>query len=231
MNRNWFGYILAASILTPAPLMAQGQNQGQLKQILAEMNTASEHFRSASASFNADLYTAVVQEHEAQNGTIAFRRKGGSTEMGLRINSEGGQPTDRELVYKGGRLDYYEPNLHQETIYPASKSYESFLTIGFGGSGRDLASQWQITFEGMEMMNGVQVAKLNLVSNDPKVRNNFSHIMLWIDPQKSLAYKQEIFMPSGDTRTVTYSDVKYNTSLPSSMFTIHVAPGTKKIVK
>ena len=80
-------------------------------------------------------------------------------------------------------------------------------------------------------MDGRRVAKLDLVSDDPKVRNNFSHITIWMDPEKSLAYKQELFMPSGDTRTVTYTDVHYNTALASSMFTIHVAPGTKKIVK
>ncbi len=233
MNRNWFGYVIAASMLATAPLMAQAsaQNTAQLKQILSQMDAASAHFRSASASFDADLYTAIVQQHEAQAGTIAFRRERNGTEMMVHITSEGGQPTDRELVYKHGQLDYYEPNLKQETIYSAGNNYESFLTIGFGGSGHDLAAHWHITFEGMETLNGVKVAKLDLVSDDPKVRNNFSHITIWIDPQKALAYKQELFMPSGDSRTVTYTNVHYNTSLPSSMFTIHAAPGTKKIVK
>jgi outer membrane lipoprotein-sorting protein len=233
MKRNWIGYLLAASLLAPAPLMAQAgsQNQAQLKQILSEMNAASAHFRSASASFHADLYTAIVQQHEPQTGTIAFRRERSGTEMMVHITSEGGQPANRQLVFNHGRLDYYEPNLKQETIYSAGNSYESFLTIGFGGSGRDLAAHWHITLEGTETLNGAKVAKLDLVSNDPKVRNNFSHITIWIDPAKSLAYKQELFMPSGDTRTVTYTDVRYNKPLSSSMFTIHAAPGTKKIVK
>jgi outer membrane lipoprotein-sorting protein len=233
MKRNWMGYVLAASLLAPAPLMAQepAQNQAQLKQILSEMDAASAHFRSASASFHADLYTAIVQQHEPQAGTIAFRREHGGTEMMVHITSEGGQPANRQLVFKHGQLDYYEPNLKQETIYSAGNNYESFLTIGFGGSGRELAAHWQITLEGTGMMNGVKVAKLDLVPKDAKVRDNFSHITIWIDPQKSLAYRQELFMPSGDTRTVNYADVHYNKPLPSSMFTIHAAPGTKKIVK
>lgn len=234
MRKNWMVCLLAACLLAPASLLAQSSQSAQLSKVLDEMNVASEHFRSAAASFSADTYTAVVQQHEEQDGTIAFRREGPSIEMKLDVTSEGGQPANRKLLYKDGVLDYYEPNLKQETIMRAGKkrqTYESFLTIGFGGSGRDLANAWHVTFEGMETLNGVNVAKLNLVSDDQSVRDNFSHILIWIDPLRSIAYKQEFFMSSGDTRTVTYSKIRYNAPLPDSLFRIRVAPGTHRVVK
>jgi len=234
MKRWWMVCLMAVCVAGPANLLAQSGQKAQLDKVLDQMNVASTHFRSAAAKFNADMYTAVVQEHEEQGGTIAFRRVRSSAEMKLHIMSEGGQATSRELLYKDGVLDYYEPNLKQETIYSAGKNrqtYESFLTIGFGGSGRELVKDWQVSFEGMETLDGVKVAKLNLVSKSQSVRDNFSHVQVWIDPSRSIAYKQEFFMSSGDTRTVTYSDIRYNTPLPDSAFRIKVAPGTKRIVK
>ncbi len=225
---------MAVLLTAPASLTAQNAKSAQLNQVLDEMNTASAHFRGASAKFSADIYTAVVQQHEVQTGTIALRRVGSSAEMKLHITSDGGEATSRELLYKNGILDYYEPNLKQETIYSAGKNrqtYESFLTLGFGGSGRELAKDWQVSFEGIETVDGVKVAKLNLVSRSQNVRDNFSHILVWIDPVRSIAYRQEFFMSSGDTRTVTYSGIQYNAPLPESAFRIRVAPGTKRIVK
>ncbi|MCL5263508.1 MAG: outer membrane lipoprotein-sorting protein [Acidobacteria bacterium] len=234
MKKQWMVCLMAACWMAPATLVAQNAQKTQLDKVLDEMNVAAAHFRSTAADFNADMYTAVVQQHEKQSGTIAFRRVRSSMEMKVQITNQGGEPANRELLYKNGILDYYEPELRQETIISAGKNretYESLLTIGFGGSGRELAKDWQVTFEGWETLDGVKVAKLNLVSNSQKVRDNFSHILLWMDPLRSIAYKQMLFMSSGDTRTVTYSKVRYNAPLPDSVFRIKVAPGTKKIVK
>ena len=234
MKKLWMACLIVMLAVAPAPVLAQSGQSAQLGKVLDQMNAASVKFRSAAASFNADMYTAVVQQHEEQGGTIAVRKVRSSAEMKLHVTSEGGQATSRELLYKDGALDYYEPNLKQETIFKAGKNrqtYESLLTIGFGGSGRELMADWQVTFEGMETMDGVKVAKLNLVSKSPTVRDNFSHILMWIDPARSIAYKQEFFMSSGDTRTVTYSDIRYNAPLADSVFRIQVAPGTRRIVK
>lgn len=235
MRKYWIAGLIAAFLFAPALLVAQQKPQNaQLDKVLDEMNAAAEHFHSAAANIHRDIYTAVVQQHEGQDGTIAFRRVRSSIEMKIHIKSQGGQPANRELLYKKGVLDYYEPELKQETIIAAGKNRgvaETFLTLGFGVSGRELAKQWQVTFEGWETLDGVKVAKLNLVSNNQKVRDNFNHILMWIDPLRSIAYKQKFFSPSGDTTTVTYSNIRYNKRLPDSMFRIKVAPGTKKIVR
>lgn len=237
VRKKHYGLLcLMAVLLALVPLRLEAaqtsaSDSASLKQVLAQMDAASVHFHEAYAHFNADLYTAIVEQHEAQIGQIAIRRHGKSVEMGTLITSQGGLKTDRQLLFKDGRFYYYEPNLKQETIYPASKSYEGFLSLGFGGSGEQLCEHWQVSLEGFEKIDGVEVARLNLVPKSAEVRNNFSHILLWIDPQRALAYKQKIFMPSGDTRTVVFTEMRYNQSAPSSMFTIHTAPGTKKIVK
>lgn len=234
MKKLWMVCVTTACLMVPSCLTAQTTKNGPLNQVLSEMNAAATRFHSATADFVRDTYTAVVQTHEKKSGTIAFRKSGSSAEMMLHVTSADGQSANQDVLYKDGMLNYYEPNLKQETIMPAGKNRElteTFLTLGFGASGKELAKEWQVTFEGWETMDGVKVAKLDLVSRSQQVRDNFSHILVWIDPQKSIAYQQEFFTSSGDTNTVTYSHVRYNLRLPDSIFRIKVAPGTRRIVK
>ena len=49
------------------------------------MDASLAKFQDAQADITADLYTAVVQEHQIQTGTTAFRRAGGSLRDGYAI--------------------------------------------------------------------------------------------------------------------------------------------------
>ena len=218
-----------AVILFGASLVAQAQD-ANLQKVLDQMDASSAKFQNVQADLSADLFTAVVQDHEIQKGRTAFRRAGKSIEMSTQIQTDNGQASERDLLYKDGQLSYYQPSLKQETIFSAGANraeFDSLLATGFGASGKDLSAAWTATFQGMETIDGVQTAKLNLVPKQANVRNNVSRVTVWIDPARDITLKQIFYQPSGDTRTVTYSNIRYNTHLPSSLFTLKVASGTQ----
>ena len=106
----------------------------------------------------------------------------------------------RTLAYKGGELQMFEPGTNRLTLLHAGNNqaqYESFLTLGFGGSGRDLAKAWNVTDQGTEVLKDgakdVTVTKLDLVAKDPANRNMFSHITIWVDPVQGVSYKQVLY--------------------------------------
>ena len=109
--------------------------------------------------------------------------------------------------------------------------FESFLTLGFGGSGKDLETNWKVNLEGTEKINGVSVAKLDLVPKEQKVLDMFAHVEIWVDPARSVSYKQVFYQPSGDKRTATYTNIRYNVPLPASVFEIKPVPGTTTVEK
>lgn len=220
--RTW---IAAAIVAAPLALTAQNAD---LQKVLSDMDAAAAHFQSASADFDWDQYTAVVQSHDTQKGNIAFRRVGKNTEMIAHVKTDEGQPSPKDVLYKGGELDFYEPNLKRETILNAGTNYEKYLTLGFGGSGKDLSANWDIDYQGKETIDGVETAKLDLKPKQPS--DQFSHITVWIDPKRSISLKQQIFQASGDSRTAMYTNVKLN-SVPESAFTLQLAPGTQKVRK
>ncbi len=226
--------LVGAIVVWAGMAQAQSSSNSNLDKVLAQMDAASAKFRSAKASFQWDVFELVVSSTDTQTGTIYFERTGGETRMAADIEKADGQPAKKYLVYSGGVLQFYQPQIDQMTVFHAGNKqgqYESFLTIGFGGSGSDLKKSWNITYQGMEAIDGVQTAKLDLVSKSEGVRNNFSHVTIWVDPTRAISLKQILFEPSGDKRTSYFRNIEYNKKVPASVFKIKTDAKTQVIQK
>jgi outer membrane lipoprotein-sorting protein len=232
MSRNKISRCIVTALLAVIAIPAFAQN-ADLQKVLSQMDAAAQKFQSAQADFSWDQLTAVVQSHEITAGTIAFRRAGNSTEMIAHVKTDNGQPAPKDILYKNGELAYYQPAIKQQTIFSAGanrQQYEGFLTLGFGGSGKDLASNWNINLHGMEAIDGVQTAKLDLTPKQASGNQMFTHITIWIDPARAISLKQVFFQESGDTRTAVYSNIQMN-QVAESAFAIKVAQGTQTTVR
>jgi outer membrane lipoprotein-sorting protein len=209
---------LAVFTIARVTLFAQPK-PGHLDEVLRQMDVASLKFQSADASFRWDLYERVVKETTTQTGTTYYKREGSSTVMGAKIMS----PSVKVIDIRGGVIRLFDPGSNHLTTVNASKSkaqLESFFTVGFGGSGKDLAKAWTISDLGDETIDGVATAKLDLVPKDPAVRNNCTHMTIWVDPVRALALKQSLYMPSGDYRTAVYTNIKYNQKVDEKPYQI-----------
>jgi outer membrane lipoprotein-sorting protein len=205
-----------------------------LQKVISQLNTAAAKFVTAQADFSWDQFTAVVQQDEVQSGTIYFERKKGATRMAAYLKQQNGQDAPKTVTYDGGEVQYYEPTIKQLTIMKAGANrgqWESFLTLGFGGSGTDLEANWKVTVQGTENMNGVSVVKLDLVPIQQKVLDLFTHVTIWVDPVRGVSYKQVFYQPSGDTRTALYKNIRYNSPIAGDVFQIKPAPGTTRQVR
>jgi len=212
--------LFSALALATAPAVLHAQPKpGHLDEVLRKMDAASLKFQSAEADFRWDLYESVVKETTTQTGTIYFKKQGTTTVMGARVVS----PSIKLLEFRNGVLRLYEPGTDHLTIIDATKNkaqFESFLTLGFGGGGTDLAKAWTISDLGDETIDGVQTAKLDLVAKDPAVRANCTHMTIWVDPIRGIQLKQSFYMPSGDYRTSVYANIKYNQKVDEKPYQI-----------
>jgi outer membrane lipoprotein-sorting protein len=230
-------FCLGLVMSLPGPLNAQSApaaGDADLQKVITELNGAAAKFVSAQADFAWDQFTAVVQEHETQTGTIYFERKKGVTLMAADIKQDNGKDAPKTVVYNGTELNLYEPTIKQLTTVKAGANhgqFESFLTLGFGGSGTDLEKNWKVSLLGMENMDGVSVAKLDLVPKEQKVLDLFTHVTIWVEPSRGINHKQIFYQPSGDLRTTTYKNIRYNSPVPADVFQIKPAPGTNHVVK
>jgi outer membrane lipoprotein-sorting protein len=228
---------LGLMVMLPASSRAQTTppaSSADLQKVISQLNTAAAKFVSAQADFAWDTFTAVVQEHDVQTGTIYYERKNGVTRMAAYIKQDNGKDAPKTVVYDNGEVNLYEPTIKQLTVMRAGTNrgqFESFLTLGFGGSGTDLEANWKVSLLGNETMDEVPVVKLDLVPLQKKVLDLFTHVTIWVEPTRGVSHKQVFYQPSGDLRTATYKNIRYNTAVPADVFQIKTAPGTTRVVR
>lgn len=214
--------VLGLVSLGLGPLGAQ--QKPELAATLARIDAASQKFISAQADVEKDLYNALIKETDKQNGRAYFLRdhKGGATQMGLMAYGPGGKvegPGARLVEYKNGTLRDYNPSLKCFDSVRSGK-IETFLTIGFGGSGQDLNKAWAITDLGPDTIAGVKAEKLDLVPRDAGVKSNVLHVTLWLDLDRDVSLQQVFYSPTGDTQTARYTNIRLNGKVDLKPFEI-----------
>jgi len=200
-----------------------------LEQTLTSMDKAAANFKAIEANFVWDQFTKVVEQTETQTGKIYFRRVKNETQMMADVT--GPQDADKKSVlYADSKFQVYQPGkLDQVTIYDTSTKpeVESFLVLGFGGRGHDLSKSFDVTYIGSEKIAGIPTEKINLVPKSAKVKSNFDHIILWIDPARGISVQQQLITPNEDYRLAKYSDIHMEDKLSDSVFKLKTTSKTK----
>jgi outer membrane lipoprotein-sorting protein len=218
-------FFLLAIVLWLASLPAAAQSDPDLQKILTAMDTAAANFHSAQADFVWEQYFKVVNDKDSQKGTVYYRKNGKEIQMMADITDPA-----KSVLFSDGKVQVYEPKLKRVTSYEAGKNreaVESFLVLGFGGSGRDMLKSFDVKSLGTETVGDVNAAKLELVPKSDRVRNIFAKIWLWIDPARGISVQQQFFEPSGDYRLAKYSNLKLNQKIPDTAFKLKTTGDTK----
>ncbi len=191
-----------------------------LKSVLLQLNAAAARFHSTSADLEAvNEMTEPIPDKEVQTGAVYFNRANNSFAIGIHFEKDNGRAVPKVIVIKGGVITMFEKLPNQVTVSKRASKFEAYFSLGFGASGDDLQAMWNITYLGSEMMNGVKVAKLDLIAKDPEALKVLKKVTIWIDPERGVSLKQYFDEGQGQSRTVVYSKIKVNDSLPGDAFT------------
>ena len=199
--RSMVSQTLFVGWMLTAVAMGQGDS-AQLERVLARMDETARAFRSAQATLTSDQYQKVINETETQKGKIYFRREAGGIQMAIDFD----EPDKKYIVYSGGKIQMYQPKIDQVMEYSVGADHEaveSFLVLGFGGSGEELKKSFDVTYEGEETIDNIATGKLKLVPKSAKIRANFPEIMLWIDLSRGISVQQKLMQNQGDYRVAT----------------------------
>ncbi len=224
LQRVVLGALVAGWLTAVAGAQIAGESP-ELEHALARMDTAAKNFKTTEASVVWEQYQKVIDEKETEKGKIYFRREGGEIQMAADFV----EPDKKYVLYSGGKVQVYQPKIDQVSEYDAGKNrgdVESFLVLGFGGSGRDLFNSYAVKFLTTETVGGVATDKLELIPKSDRLRNNIARIWLWIDPQ-GISVQQQFFEPGGDYRLAKYSETKINKKLPDDVFKLKTTAKTK----
>ena len=202
------------------------------------MDTAAAGFRTAQAEFEWDTYEKVIDEiDDIQRGTIYYRRAGKEIEMMADVKLAGSdpqklKPEPKFVLFSKGKVRMYQPKMDQITEFDLGKNradLESYVVLGFGGSGQDLVKTFDVTYMGPETINGIATAKLKLVPKSDKVRNTYKEIILWIDLDKGISVQQQAFQPDGNYRLAKYPSIRLNEKISDEVFKLKTTSKTQTI--
>jgi outer membrane lipoprotein-sorting protein len=216
----FFGSLLCGFALQTRPETCS------LECVLKKMDEAAASFRSTQADFVWDQYQKVVDEHDTQKGTVYYRRVGKEIEMMAEIK----EPDAKFVLYKDSKLQVYQPKIEQVIVYPTAgnqSEIESYLVLGFGGSGEDLKKSFEVSYVGEEIVGGVETGELQLVPKSEKFRNNVSKILLWIDLSRGISVQQQFFQSQDDYRLANYSSVQMKAKIGNDVFQLKTTKKTQ----
>ncbi len=213
-------------------LLLQPQSPSSLDSVLKKMDSAAASFHSARANVSRQQYERVIQEFDTpQTGVVYYRRNGKDNAIEMKLDLT--EPDVTSVLFSGGELQMYKPKIDQLTVYHTGKNraeVESFLVLGFGGSGQDLVKSFDVTAQGAETIDGVNTAKLQLIPKSEKVRGTFKQIILWIDLDRGISVQQELDQPDGNKLLVKYSAIQLNPpKIPNDVFKLKTTSKTQVV--
>lgn len=233
MNRLRNFLCFACVPVVAVALAATAIAADSLQPVLSKLDESSKTFRSAEADIVWEgTQVNPVPDTDTQTGTVVFARSGAEMRVAVHIKAENGKPYQKDMVYEDGKGELYEPAIKQLQVFQVGNRRDqlnSFLTLGFGGSGADLQKNWNVTLQGVESVNGVQATKLMLTPRDAALAKTTPKVLLWIDTTRGVAVKQQRYDAEGNYLTFTYNHIKLNGKVPGNIFEIKTAPGTQVV--
>ena len=142
------------------------------------------------------------------------------------------KPEPKFVFFSKGKVRMYQPKPDQVTEFDLGNNrseLESYVVLGFGGSGQDLVKTFEVVYAGPETINGIATAKLELTPRAEKVRNTYKQIVLWIDLDRGISVQQQAFQPDGNYRLAKYSSIRVNEKISDDVFKLKTTSKTQTI--
>ncbi len=214
-------------------------NSGQLDAVLKKMDAMAANFHSTQAEFEWQIYQKVIDEVEdVETGTIYYRKAAGGVEMMAAVSKAGLskealKPEPKFILFSDNKVQLYQPKPDQVTVVDLGKGhsdYESYVVLGFGGSGQEMLKNFDVSYVGPETLNGVATSKLKLIPKAEKVKSMYSEIYLWIDMDKGISVQQQFFQSQGDYKLAKYSNIQINgKKIPDDVFKLKTTSKTQVV--
>ncbi len=196
--------------------------------ILARMDANAEAFKGVKANLKQISHNAAVDIDTEKSGTMTLKRP---APHDLRLLVRFNEPAAQQVYVGGGVADIYYPKINtvqERKLGKYQAAVEQFYLLAFGGSGKELAANYELTYIGAETIGGARCSHLQLIPKSAEVRKSYAKIELWLTDPNEIPAQLRLVQPSGDTQTLIYSDVKMNPKISSADLELKTAAGVKK---
>jgi outer membrane lipoprotein-sorting protein len=206
--------------------LSQAQSTYTLDQVFARMDEVAKTFRSSQAGIERTHVTVLVNDRDVSSGKFYYARRGKEPRVRLDLT----KPAAQQLLIDKGKLQIYTPSLKQvqeASLGQHQDKVEMFMALGFGQSSQDLQKSFAVALAGEEIVDGKRTTVLEL---KPKNSAMFKSVRMWMDQQRWVSVQIKTTEMSGDYLNLKFSDIKINSRIPESMFSLKL-PKDVRVLK
>jgi outer membrane lipoprotein-sorting protein len=209
---------VVAVFLAAVGLMPSAQANGQLDQILTNMQNAGKGINTLAGNIAQRKKSSLGGKDEVYQGTTTLQRGAKGSEKVI-VHYTNGQ----HVSVVGNKIVLYNERIPQaiETTRQSqanSKPEFDFIATPYS-SVADLKARFNIAYLGDE--NGM--AKLELTPKNPALPKS----ILWVDKGLWIPTQFRVVEKTGDISYFTLSNVQLNPKVSAETFRIKYAPGTQ----
>ena len=201
-------------------------------QILAQMHEKSRKLSTIQASIVQLKRSPQIGAKETYSGILYFKHEGPNKDR-IRITYKSGGQVTNDLLIDGDKITLYQPKIKQAIITSRSKQAEQnpeydFLSAPYG-SVPGLKKRYTITYLRDEPVGAFSTSVIQLMP--VSASSSFTNVTFWVDQASWLPVQYKVDERTGDTTTLTLSDIKRNNEVPGDAFSLNLPKVTKLIYR
>ena len=191
------------------------------------MDRSAAAFKSMSADVKWVEHTAVINDDAVDTGTIKLKR----SKRDIRALVEFMEPDRKSVSLHEKKVEIYYPKIQTIEEYDVGAHREllnQFLLIGFGTSGKELAEEYNMSVLGNGTVDVQKTTRLELVPKSPDALKHLKKLEIWLG-ENGYPVQQKFYLPGGDYKLVTYTNVKVNVPLSDADLKLKVPKDAKRV--
>jgi len=200
-----------------------------LDAVLDRIDKAGAAFRAMSAKLHRVSHTAVINEDNADSGTVLLKL---AHAHDLRMLIDLTEPDPKSVAFQGHTVEIFYPKAATVQEFDVGKGkdralLEQFFLLGFGTSRADLQASYNLRLIGPDTIDGQKAERLELIPKSKEVLQHLPKLEMWV-ADNGYPIQQKFYLPGGDYQLATYSDVKINPQIADSELKLHLPKNVKR---
>lgn len=201
--------VCAIATLGAAPLQTTSGSGDLFDALFKQGQSTNANLTTLTASFVETTTSTLLTKPLIASGSLAVERPS-------RIVMRYSQPDDRVVLIDGDTLTMTWPSKHirqTKDIGAAQKRIQKYFV---DSSPRELRSHFTIAAREATDRPGTYL--VDMVPKRKQIQEGLSRLELWVDRSTQLMAAMRMTFPNGDTKLMTFTDVKRNAPLGPGTF-------------
>jgi outer membrane lipoprotein-sorting protein len=201
--------VVATAVLAAVAAPVVSARADLFEELFRQGQAKNANLKTLTASFVETTTSSLLTKPLVASGTVAVERPS-------RILLHYTQPDDRTVLIDGDTMTVTWPSRSIHQVKDIGASQKRIQKYFVDTSPKELRSNFTVTAS--EAADRPNAYLVTMVPKRKQIQEGLSRLDLWVDRTTQLMVAMKMTFPNGDTKLMTFSDVKPNASLDPSVF-------------